>query len=240
MLGSIRKLATAIRNTPLHPQWFAFLREERNLAKTCAQLSGTILDVGCAEGLPRKFLPPDATYIGLDYYSTATGWYGTQPDLYGDAQSLPIADDGVDHALLLDVLEHLPNPDGCLSELHRVIKPGGSLTIQVPFLYPLHDAPLDFHRWTRFGLRNAAQKHGYSIAADVAIGHPVETAALCANIALSKSVFNWLKGGNPLAVIALVLPIVVLAVNSVAWILAALSRHDDLMPYSYRMVWIKN
>jgi len=240
MLESVRKLAAAIRKTPLHPQWFAFLREERNLANTCAQLSGTVLDVGCAEGLPRKFLPADANYIGLDYYSTATGWYGTQPDLYGDAQSLPIEDNGVDHALLLDVLEHLPNPDRCLKELHRVIKAGGSLTIQVPFLYPLHDAPLDFHRWTRFGLCNAAQRHGYSIAADISIGHPLEAAALCANIALSKSVINWLKSWNPLAVIAIVLPVVVLTVNSIAWILAALSRHDDLMPYSYRMVWIKN
>ena len=239
MLGFFRKLATALRKTPLHPQWFAFLREERNLEKTCAQLSGTVLDVGCAEGLPRKFLPADATYVGLDYYSTATGWYGTQPDLYGDAQSLPIEDNAVHHALLLDVLEHLPNPDRCLSELHRVIKPGGSLTIQVPFLYPLHDAPLDFHRWTRFGLSNAAQRHGYSIAADVAIGHPLETAALSTNIALSKTVINWLKSWNPLALTAIVLPIVVLAVNCVAWILAALSRRDDLMPYSYRMLWIK-
>ena len=126
MLGRIRKLANAFRKTPLHPQWFAFLREERNLAKTCQPLHGTVLDVGCADGSPKKYLSPHATYVGLDYFSTATDWYGTRPDIYGDAQSLPLRDGSVDHALLLDVLEHLPNPELCLVELHRVIKQGGS------------------------------------------------------------------------------------------------------------------
>jgi SAM-dependent methyltransferase len=175
MLDRIRNMAAALRMTPLHPQWFAFMREERNLAITCEALSGTVLDVGCAEGSPRKFLPPDTRYVGLDYYTTATGWYATRPDLYGDAQLLPLADSSVDHALLLDVLEHLPDPNRCLTELHRVIKPAGSLTIQVPFIYPLHDAPLDFHRWTRYGLRQAAKQRGFTIESESAIGHPLET-----------------------------------------------------------------
>ena len=240
MLGRIRNLATVLRKTPLHPQWFAFLREDRNLASTCERLSGTVLDVGCAEGLPRKFLPPGATYVGLDYYSTATDWYGTRPDLYGDAQLLPVADNSVDHALLLDVLEHLPNPDRCLSELHRVIKPAGSLTIQVPFIYPLHDAPLDFHRWTRYGLLGAARRTGFEVSSESSIGHPLETAALNANIAMTQSVINWLHGRNPLALLALALLPAILLTNGIAWILAALSRNDDLMPYAYRMVWTKN
>jgi SAM-dependent methyltransferase len=240
MMGRIRKLFAALRKTPLHPQWFAFMREERNLAITCEPLSGTVLDVGCAEGSPRKFLPPDARYVGLDYYTTATGWYGTRPDLYGDAQLLPLADGSVDHALLLDVLEHLPDPERCLVELHRVIKPAGSLTIQVPFIYPLHDAPLDFHRWTRYGLRQAAQRCGFIIESESAIGHPLETAALNANIAMSKSVINWLQGRNPLALLGLLLPPGILLINSGAWLLAALSREDELMPYAIRMVWTRN
>ena len=239
MLNRIRKLAAALRKTPLHPQWFAFFREERNLASTCQSLHGTVLDVGCAGRSPSKLLPPHATYVGLDYYSTATDWYGTRPDLYGDAQSLPLGDASVDHALLLDVLEHLPNPERCLVELHRVIKSGGSLTIQVPFIYPLHDAPLDFHRWTRYGLRQSARRSGFDIEVETAIGHPLETAALNANIAISKSVVNWAQGRNPLALLGLLLPITVLLINTAAWIFAALSRDDDLMPYAYRMVWTK-
>jgi SAM-dependent methyltransferase len=159
--------------------------------------------------------------------------------LYADAEALPLADASVDHSLLLDVLEHIPRPDRCLAELQRTLKVGGSLTIQVPFLYPVHDAPLDFHRWTRFGLLQAAQQYGFRVSRETAIGHPLETAALNANIALSKTVVNWIEQKNPLAVLAILLPVLVPLTNCLAWVFAALGRDDDLMPYAYKMVWIK-
>ena len=236
----LKKLVDGLRQTPFHPQWFALKDERPNLEASCAQLHGTVLDVGCAEGKPKAFLPSEASYIGLDYYSTATDWYKTRPDVFGDAQALPFADNSIDHALLLDVIEHIPEPDRSLAELYRILKPGGSLTLQVPFLYPLHDDPLDFHRWTRHGLRRAAARHGFSVNDEIAIGHPIETAALNGNIALSKTIINWLTGRNPLALSVLVLPFLILTVNCSAWLLARLSRQDDMMPHTYRVIWIKN
>jgi SAM-dependent methyltransferase len=236
MMVRLKKLVDGLRQTPFHPQWFALKDERPNLEASCAQLHGTVLDVGCAEGKPKAFLPSGASYIGLDYYATATDWYKTRPDVFGDAQALPFADNSIDHALLLDVIEHIPEPDTSLAELHRILRPGGSLTLQVPFLYPLHDEPLDFHRWTRHGLRRAAARHGFSVNDEIAIGHPIETAALNGNIALSKMIINWLKGRNPLALSVLVL----LTVNCSAWLLARLSRQDDMMPHTYRVIWIKN
>lgn len=224
----------------MHPQWFSFLREERSLEDACRPLRGAVLDVGCADGKPRKLLSADASYIGLDYFSTAMGWYGTQPDVFGDAQALPIKNESVDHALLLDVLEHLPDPERCLGELHRVLKPGGTLTVQVPFMYPLHDQPLDFHRWTRHGLRRAAARSRFAITAEWASGHPLETAALITNIALSKSIINWYQQKNPLVLLGVLAPFIIVTVNCLAWLSAAVSHGDDLMPISYRMVWTKN
>ena len=81
----------------------------------------------------------------MDYYSTATEWYGTHPDLFADAQALPLADNCSEHVLLLDVLERIPEPDHCLAENNRILKPGSNLIIQVPFMDPAHDSPLDFH-----------------------------------------------------------------------------------------------
>jgi SAM-dependent methyltransferase len=236
----LRNLVSKLRHTPFHPQWFALFREDRNLKRTCAGLSGVVLDVGCADGKPRRYLPRGTRYVGVDYYSTAQEWYGTRPDIYADARALPLADASVDHSLLLDVLEHIPQPDRCLAELQRTLKRGGSLTIQVPFLYPVHDAPLDFHRWTRFGLQRAAEEHGFSIAEEMAVGHPLETAALNANIALSQTVINWMNRKNPLAISAILLPIAIPLINCLAWTFAALGSNDDLMPYAYRMVWIKD
>jgi SAM-dependent methyltransferase len=235
----LKSILSILRNTPLHPQWFAFFREARNLRRTCANLSGVVLDVGCAEAHPRHLLPEGARYIGVDYFVTAKDWYGTRPDVFADARALPFSRDSVDHALLLDVLEHIPDPDLCIAELSRVLKVGGSLTIQVPFLYPVHDAPLDFHRWTRHGLERAAERNGFEVEEAIAIGHPLETAALNANIALSKTVINWIRQLNPLALSVFVLPFAVVVINCSAWFFALLGRSDNLMPYSYRMVWTK-
>jgi SAM-dependent methyltransferase len=232
-------LFDALRNTPFHPQWFAFFRENTFLKKCCSDLSGVVLDIGCADGKPRQFLPGRVTYIGADYMPTAMQWYGTQPDLFADAQQLPLADNTVDHVLLLDVLEHLPDPGRSLSEIYRVLVAGGTLTMQVPFLYPIHDAPLDFHRWTLHGLIRAAERHGFEVIFEQPVGHPLETAALNTNIAMSKTVLNWIATRNPLALLGLLLPVAVLSANCLAWLLAALSRHDDMMPYAYRMTWRK-
>ena len=228
-----------LKNTPLHPQWFAFFREKRFLRTICAELKGIVVDIGCADAKPQQYLSDDATYVGIDYFATATEWYGTRPDLFADAQLLPLQDDSVDHVLLLDVLEHLPDPGRCLAEVRRVLKSQGTFTIQVPFLYPIHDAPLDFKRWTVHGLTHAAAKYGFRIDAQQAVGHPLETAALNANIAMSKTILNWISGRNPLALTAILLPFLVLSVNCIAWLVAALSRSDDMMPYAYRMTWIK-
>ena len=239
MLDRLIRLASSLRNTPLHPQWLVFRRTREDLRDAWAGMEGTVLDIGCADGYAKQLLPMTATYVGLDYYSTATDWYNTEPDVFGDAQSLPVADSSIDHALLLDVLEHLPHPDQCIAELHRVLKQGGSLTLQVPFMYPLHDEPLDFHRWTLHGLRAAAERHGYSIESEEAVGHPLETAALNTNIAFSKTVINWARHGNPLALFGLLLPPAVFVNNVLARLFTALSRKDDLMPHGYRVVWIR-
>lgn len=240
MPRGFRKLLDPLRRTPLHPQWFSFIRERRDLQETCASLDGIVLDVGCAEGRPRRFMAQGARYVGLDYYSTATDWYGTRPDVFGDAQDLPFSDGTIDHILLLDVVEHLPEPELSFAELHRVLKPSGSVTLQVPFMYPLHDEPLDFHRWTRHGLRRAADRHGFTVSEEFAIGHPLETAALNGNIALSRTVINWCRSGNPLGLSLILLPFLVALNNCSAWLLARLSKRDDLMPHAYRVVWTKN
>ena len=212
-ISGLRSILGLLRKTPVHPQWFAFLREDKNLRASCKVLNGLVLDIGCADGKPRRYLPDTAEYLGLDYFDTATEWYKTRPSVFGDAQQLPFANDTVDHVLLLDVLEHLPAPDRCLAEIFRVLKPGGTLTIQVPFIYPIHDAPLDFHRWTKFGLRGAADRAGFLVSEEKTTGHPTETAALAANIAISKTVLNWIAVRNPLAILALLLPPLILARN---------------------------
>jgi SAM-dependent methyltransferase len=56
-----------------------------------------------------------------------------------------------------------------LQEAHRILKPGGVLLCSFPFLYPIHAAPYDYGRYTRFFIARAADRLGYEIFAERAL-----------------------------------------------------------------------
>jgi len=94
------------------------------------------IDVGCAEGiLLEKFLNKyrHKTMIGVDVRlkSVMICREHNLPALVGDVYSLCFKDNSVDHCFFMHTLEHL-NHDEALSEIRRVLKPGGSVIITVP------------------------------------------------------------------------------------------------------------
>ncbi len=232
--NGLRKLLAPLRRTPLHPQWLVFRLEERKLATLGQWMSGVVVDIGCAEQKPRKIAPSDCRYVGLDYYQTATEWYGSRPNVFGDAQKLPFESGSAHCALLLDVLEHLPEPDRCICEVHRVLRPEGRLIIQVPFLYPIHDAPLDFQRWTPHGLTRLAERHGFQLENLEALGSPAESAALLVNLAFTRAVMRWIERKSPLVLIGVLAPLVVVVSNLVGVLFASRSGDGDFMSLGYR------
>lgn len=70
-----------------------------------------------------------------------------RPDLCGDVQLLPIADDSVASIACLSVLEHVRNPFAAVEELYRVLQPGGLLYLWVPWVW-LHHDPVDLFRFS--------------------------------------------------------------------------------------------
>ena len=235
--GMIRRWLAPLRQTPLHPQWLVLRYERAALAAVAARLDGDVLDIGCADRRLSTALSPSVRYVGLDYPDTAVTLYDTRPDVYGDAQCLPFSAGSFSCIALLDVLEHLPDPDAAVAEAARVLAPGGTLALGAPFLYPLHDQPFDFQRWTRYGLRQLVARHGLSIIEEDAFGQPGETAALLANIALARRGQRLLADRNPLVVLVLLLAAVLIPQrNLAAWLSARTAPPDDLMPLGYRLL----
>jgi SAM-dependent methyltransferase len=67
---------------------------------------------------------------------------------------LPIRPESVDAVVSISVLEHLEKAAFVVSEVTRVLKPGGVFYLATPFQYPFHGAPCDYTRWTLVGLRS--------------------------------------------------------------------------------------
>ena len=54
-----------------------------------------------------------------------------------------------DNAIILNVIEHLPNNSLTFKEIFRVLNPGGNLIGSTPFIYQVHGAPNDYFRFTK-------------------------------------------------------------------------------------------
>ncbi|HYO38045.1 MAG TPA: class I SAM-dependent methyltransferase [Nocardioidaceae bacterium] len=62
---------------------------------------------------------------------------GAQADIkQGDALALPFADGEFDRVVAAEVLEHIPEDTAAISELARVLRPGGTLAVTVPRWLP--------------------------------------------------------------------------------------------------------
>lgn len=73
-------------------------------------------------------------------------------DVVADIGALPFRDGSLDLVISEVTLEHVAGIDRAVSEIARVLKPGGSVYVTVPFLYPYHESPNDYFRWTLSGL----------------------------------------------------------------------------------------
>jgi SAM-dependent methyltransferase len=57
-----------------------------------------------------------------------------------------------DVVVISEVLEHVVDPPAVVANLLRLLRPGGRLVATVPFIFPIHDEPHDYYRYTHHGL----------------------------------------------------------------------------------------
>ena len=120
-----------------------------------------VLDAGAGRA-PYRHLFAHARYETADFMAVKKKRYVEQ-DYVCDLASIPVEDGRFDHVVLTQVLEHLPEPGDVLRELHRVLKPGGTLWLTAPFFYVEHERPHDYYRYTRFGLRHLLAATGFEV-----------------------------------------------------------------------------
>jgi SAM-dependent methyltransferase len=110
-----------------------------------------VADVGAGDA-PYRELFDHVEYVTVDWeHSPHEG--AASVDVLASADAIPVDDGCFDAALLTHVLEHVPDPARVLAELHRILRPGGSLFLTAPLAWELHELPHDYFRYTAPGLR---------------------------------------------------------------------------------------
>jgi ubiquinone/menaquinone biosynthesis C-methylase UbiE len=126
------------------------LREvrKRSLSALPTTESKCVLISGVGTGLDLPLLPTLHHYTALDFNPAMLSRArprGEKMDVefvLGDCMDLPFADAQFDHVVLHLIVAVVPEPQRCLSEAARVLKPGGTIILFDKFLHPRQHAPL--------------------------------------------------------------------------------------------------
>ncbi|HWI83124.1 class I SAM-dependent methyltransferase [Ramlibacter sp.] len=151
-----------------NPFYYARLGLANAIRRHAPALRGRLLDVGCGTKPYRELFAAD-TYVGLDVHTAASQARGTADVLY-DGTTFPFGDSSFDGVVCNQVLEHVFNPGGFLSELHRVLRPDGKLLLTVPFVWDEHEQPYDYARYSSFGLRSLLEANGFAVREQEKLG----------------------------------------------------------------------
>ena len=132
----------------------------RALTKAQIYFNGLLLDIGCgSQPYATLVKKNNVRYIGIDFSPE----YNPPPDVCADSLRLPFQSDSFDTVLTTQVLEHIPDPFKMFYEMSRVLKAGGHVVLTAPQVWPLHEEPRDYFRYTRYGLELLARQNNFEI-----------------------------------------------------------------------------
>ncbi len=140
-----------------------------------------ILEVGCSSGFMLQVIReqfPQALVIGSDYVrgplEALTAKIPDLPILQFNLLKCPLPTASLDAVVALNVLEHIEDDAQALSQLHRILKPGGVAVLEVPAgpkLYDVYDELLlHYRRYSRRGLAQIVKAAGFEIVEQSHLG----------------------------------------------------------------------
>ena len=136
---------------------------------------GRVLDVGAGQCEMERFFQ-GWRYVATDAGIGDASWDYSKLDAASNIQCLPFPDATFDAAINLWVAEHVRNPFTMVSEVARVLKPGGWFLAFLPFVVHEHQTPHDYFRFTRFGVAALLEDNGFvevTVAPDSSLGFAV-------------------------------------------------------------------
>ncbi|MBD2077874.1 class I SAM-dependent methyltransferase [Phormidium sp. FACHB-592] len=206
----------------INPFYFARKGLYQHIKALSPSIKGKTLDVGCGQK-PYQGLYPNSDYIGLEIGSFETNC-NRAADYFYDGVHFPFAEQEFDSVITNQVFEHVFNPDQFLSEIYRILKPEGFLLLTVPFVWDEHEQPVDYARYSSFGLKHILEANGFKVLEQRKSMADVRTLFQLANGYLYKKTVTKSNVLNSLITLVLMSPL-----NLLGELLAIiLPKNEDL------------
>jgi SAM-dependent methyltransferase len=129
------------------------------LSRVLSKFRGEVLDIGCGQSPYRFLLNKNNTkYFGVDIVEAARFDYHNPDVTYFNGEDIPFEDGRFDGIICTEVLEHVENYQKLIDEAYRVMKPGATGIITIPWSARYHYIPWDFFRYTPSSLKTMFAK----------------------------------------------------------------------------------
>ena len=187
--------------------------EDHSVAKHLATLSGKVIELGALGEGRRSFAHAATEYLVTNIVEGAP--------IHLNASAMDLPDNSVDAFVCESMLEHVEKPEQVISEIHRVLRPGGTLLLSTPWMYPFHAAPGDYLRFSESAL--AGMLHGFRLKTVEPLGNFWTSMATFAQL----KVRPWRKMAAPETALRLLIGSPLLGIGLGCYALSRVLRERD-------------
>lgn len=145
---------------------YSILRTQEDAALRNVRFTGRVLDLGGHRGSSYFSLIQSAQPVEIanfDAMQPGTHASSSGADHVFDFEKpFPLNDATFDHVISMNVMEHIYNYQNLVRESFRILKPGGTMHVSVPFFFNIHGSPQDYFRYTNMALTRIFEDAGFA------------------------------------------------------------------------------
>ncbi len=123
------------------------------VSKHAKAFNGAILDAGGGPIRYKHLFDHCQSFTTLDIDEK------TKPDIVASVEDIPLKDSSYDGVICSQVLGDVWNIQQAISEMVRIVKPGGLILITESLFNEQHDEPHDYWRLTKFTWKKLLEEH---------------------------------------------------------------------------------